>query len=209
VLCLVNCWSAENRDDPPHREASLNTPDVILLRVIKALMGSAGFEPASSGYEPPALTIELRARKLASRANDRQWRANGRNSRVGTTVGTPLMLLCSFVESQPVKSLLGMAVACRRTKLNELIWGYFNVDADPIGVPFKTVLVFLTGLLLFPLRKRLRHVGVHETAKSLVIICSQLGKVKDRHSALDRIFLSLTHTEARYGDRLLKEWGDG
>jgi hypothetical protein len=108
-----------------------------------------------------------------------------------------------------------MVVACRRTKLNELIWGYFNIDADPIGAPFKTVLVFLAGLLLFPLRKRFRHVGTHETSKSLVIICSQLGKVKDRHSAPDRIFsitqffLSLTHTEARYGDGLLKEWEDG
>jgi hypothetical protein len=44
------------------------------------------------------------------------------------------------------------------------------------------------------LRKRFRYVGIHETVKSLVIICSQLGKVKDRHSALARIF-SITQSD--------------
>lgn len=101
-----------------------------------------------------------------------------------TTVAMPLVLLCSFLESHPVKSLRGTTVTCRRTKLDELIRGHFNINANPVGVPLKTVLIFLTGLLLFPLRKRLRHAGIHETAKSLVTICSQLGTVKRRHGAL-------------------------
>jgi hypothetical protein len=95
------------------------------------------------------------------------------------------MLSCTFLESEPVKRLLGTAVTYSRTKLDELIRGHFNIDANPKRVPLATVLILLTGLLLFPLRERLRHVGIHETAKSLVTICRQLGKVKRRHGALE------------------------
>jgi hypothetical protein len=47
----------------------------------------------------------------------------------------PLILLCTFLESQPVKRLLGTAVTCSRTKLDELIRGHFNIDANPKRVP--------------------------------------------------------------------------
>ena len=98
--------------------------------VIKALMGSAGLEPASSGYEPPALTIELRARKLASRqlppmASKRSKKPCRRRNDDGTYATNAFVLLSRKPTGQ---ELAGMAVACRRTKLNELIWAYFNID---------------------------------------------------------------------------------
>jgi hypothetical protein len=105
-----------------------------------------------------------------------------------------VVLLWSFFESQRVQSLLGTTVTRRGTIVAELIRGYFNIDAAAIRVPVKTVLISLAGLQLFPLSKRLRHV-IHETAKSLVVICSQLGKVKTRHGAFHKM-QPITHSVA-------------
>jgi hypothetical protein len=42
---------------------------------------------------------------------------------------------------------------------------------------------------------KIHHVVIHETAKSLVVICSQLGKVKTRHGAFHRM-QPITHSVA-------------
>jgi hypothetical protein len=91
--------------------------------------------------------------------------------------------------------LLGTTVTRRGTIVAKLIRGYFNIDAAAIRVPVKTMLISLAGLQLFPLSKRLRHVVIHETAKSLVVIRSQLGKVKTRHGAFHKM-QPITHSVA-------------
>jgi hypothetical protein len=105
-----------------------------------------------------------------------------------------VVLLCSFFESQRVQSLLGTTVTRRGTIVAELIRGYFNIDAAAIRVPVKTVLISCWSAAV-PLSKRLRHVVIHETAKSLVVICSQLGKVKTRHGAFHKM-QPITHSVA-------------
>ena len=109
--------------------------------------------------------------------------------------GNAFVVLLCFFESQRVQSLLGTTVTRHGTIVAELIRGYFNIDAAAIRVPVKTVLISLAGLQLFPLSKRIRHVVIHETAKSLVVICSQLGKVKTRHGAFHKM-QPITHSVA-------------